>query len=245
MPDKLSARTEITSGLTVNDLMHLVNAGASWKLKLSTLATWLGTGGGLTSLNVGSGSITGGAISGTTIGATGTVTVSAAAGLINFSGATLGQITSTGDFYINPASGKTLYLGQGNPVAINSTGLAVTGVITSARNTVTGNGLGGGTTTATLNINEGGTRQWSLGAGYLVSGVLSVINGSTGLAVLDVATTGLAVTGTLSTTDPAGGAGPAWKLGIAASVSPTSPNRTIRIDIAGTSYYLHAKTTND
>lgn len=57
--------------------------------------------------------------------------------------------------------------------------------------------------------------------------------------------TGLAVTGTISTTDPAGGAGPAWKLGVAASVSPTSPNRTLRVDIGGTSYYIAAKTTND
>jgi len=29
------------------------------------------------------------------------------------------------------------------------------------------------------------------------------------------------------------------------SVSPTSPNRTITIDVGGTTYYLHAKTTND
>lgn len=30
-----------------------------------------------------------------------------------------------------------------------------------------------------------------------------------------------------------------------AVVSPTSPNRTIEVKIGGTSYYLHAKTTND
>lgn len=63
--------------------------------------------------------------------------------------------------------------------------------------------------------------------------------------VFTLTSTGLSVTGTVSTTDPAGGAGPAWKLGVAASVSPTFPNRTIRIDIGGTSYYLAAKTTND
>jgi hypothetical protein len=62
---------------------------------------------------------------------------------------------------------------------------------------------------------------------------------------VDISSTGLAVTGNVSTTDPAGGAGPAWKLGVAATVSPTSPNRTIRVEIGGTSYYIAAKTTND
>jgi hypothetical protein len=29
------------------------------------------------------------------------------------------------------------------------------------------------------------------------------------------------------------------------TVSPTSPNRTITMVIGGTTYYIHAKTTND
>ena len=29
------------------------------------------------------------------------------------------------------------------------------------------------------------------------------------------------------------------------TVSPTSPDRTIEVDIGGTIYYLHAKTTNN
>lgn len=40
-------------------------------------------------------------------------------------------------------------------------------------------------------------------------------------------------------------AGVAWDVGAASVVSPTSPNRTIAVVIAGTTYYLHAKTTND
>lgn len=36
-----------------------------------------------------------------------------------------------------------------------------------------------------------------------------------------------------------------WNLGAANVVSPTSPNRTITVTIAGTTYYLAAKTTND
>jgi hypothetical protein len=49
---------------------------------------------------------------------------------------------------------------------------------------------------------------------------------------------------TVSTAAPVGGAG-LWELGIANAVSPTSPNRTITIEIGGTAYYLAAKTTND
>lgn len=49
----------------------------------------------------------------------------------------------------------------------------------------------------------------------------------------------------LKTDAPAGGTAATWKLGVAASVSPTSPNRTIEVDIGGTIYYISAKTTND
>ena len=47
------------------------------------------------------------------------------------------------------------------------------------------------------------------------------------------------------TAAPTGGSIRKWKLGEAATVSPTSPNRTIRVEIDGVVYYLHAKTTND
>lgn len=47
------------------------------------------------------------------------------------------------------------------------------------------------------------------------------------------------------TAAPTGGSIRKWKLGEAATVSPTSPDRTIRVEIDGTVYYLHAKTTND
>ena len=51
--------------------------------------------------------------------------------------------------------------------------------------------------------------------------------------------------GTITTGAPSGGSIKPWKIGEAATVSPTSPNRTIRVEIDGTVYYLHAKTTND
>ena len=51
--------------------------------------------------------------------------------------------------------------------------------------------------------------------------------------------------GTIRTGAPSGGSIKPWKIGEAATVSPTSPNRTIRVEIDGTVYYIHAKTTND
>lgn len=89
------------------------------------------------------------------------------------------------------------------------------------------------------------TRSWVHGLREVGDSNYHFYSDVAGGDVVVFSSSGLAVTGTVSSTDPAGGAGPAWKLGVAASVSPTSPNRTIRIDIAGTSYYLHAKTTND
>lgn len=59
-----------------------------------------------------------------------------------------------------------------------------------------------------------------------------------------VTTTTCVINQSLQTAAPTGGAG-AWKLGVANAVSPTAPNRTVTIDIDGTLYYLHAKTTND
>ena len=52
-------------------------------------------------------------------------------------------------------------------------------------------------------------------------------------------------TGSLTTGAPSGGSIKPWKIGEAATVSPTSPNRTLRVEIDGVVYYIHAKTTND
>jgi len=55
----------------------------------------------------------------------------------------------------------------------------------------------------------------------------------------------LHVSGQIRTEAPTGGTAANWRLGTVHTVSPTSPNRTIEVDIGGTIYYLHAKTTND
>lgn len=84
------------------------------------------------------------------------------------------------------------------------------------------------------------------GDSYIVESSANVLDlYAGGTKTLSLTTGGAAIIGTISTTDPAGGAGPAWKLGVAASVSPTAPDRTLRVDVGGTSYYLAAKTTND
>jgi hypothetical protein len=53
------------------------------------------------------------------------------------------------------------------------------------------------------------------------------------------------LSGSIKTGAPSGGTAQPWKLGTVATVSPTSPNRTIEVEVNGTIYYLHAKTTND
>jgi hypothetical protein len=69
-------------------------------------------------------------------------------------------------------------------------------------------------------------------------------DGTTRLTI--AATTGnVTTTGSVTTEAPTGGTAAAWRLGTVASVSPTSPNRTIEVDIGGTIYYISAKTTND
>lgn len=52
-------------------------------------------------------------------------------------------------------------------------------------------------------------------------------------------------TGSLTTGAPSGGSIKPWKIGEASTVSPTSPNRTLRVEVDGVVYYIHAKTTND
>jgi len=57
--------------------------------------------------------------------------------------------------------------------------------------------------------------------------------------------TKLEVNGAIKTAAPSGGTAKPFKIGAAATVTPTSQNRTIEIEIDGTTYYLTAKTTND
>jgi len=89
--------------------------------------------------------------------------------------------------------------------------------------------------------------QWRLGAGINSGGNNNfVIRDSTaGVNALIISSTGLAVTGTLSTTGAATFAGAVTIGNTVNTVSPTSPNRTITMVVNGVTLYLAAKTTND
>lgn len=94
--------------------------------------------------------------------------------------------------------------------------------------------------------------QGSRTAGIILSrssGLLEVQDSYSGVGTtrftIDPLSGDTEIKGTVKTGTPAGGTARAWKLGQAASVSPTSPNRTIEVEVNGTTYYLHAKTTND
>jgi hypothetical protein len=78
---------------------------------------------------------------------------------------------------------------------------------------------------------------------YSPNNTVNVMYPGGGVVTMNSSGLGISVGGLL-TEAPTGGAG-RWKLGIANAVSPTSPNRTLTVDIGGTLYYIHAKTTND
>ena len=79
---------------------------------------------------------------------------------------------------------------------------------------------------------------------YFANGRISV-NSETDAGYQFDVTGSIRTTTTITTGAPSGGSIKPWKIGEAATVSPTSPNRTIRVEIDGTVYYIHAKTTND
>jgi hypothetical protein len=154
------------------------------------------------------------------------------------------RITSAGNVGIGTTSPAVKLDVAG---AINSTGLAVTGALSST----------------TLNIGSApnaNSRAWALqGFGYIngasgngiewrnsTTGNSSFITNETGDKIsfnnfggIEVLQGGAAITGALSATG-------ALAIGNTVNtVSPTSPDRTITMVIGGTTYYIHAKTTND
>lgn len=136
--------------------------------------------------------------------------------------------------------------------------LSVPGSITSSSNgTITGGSIVCNATSGGIEAIQPGTsyrylRQASTG-GQLYVGLESSVGGGffTGSAAYESVwyspsnntyfrTPQTRHSGTISTTSNI-----AWDLGAANVVSPTSPNRTIAVTVAGTTYYLAAKTTND
>jgi len=147
--------------------------------------------------------------------------------------------TSTAGASITP----TVRMSLSNAGALNVTGAA------TFAGAVTANG--------TLNANSAGSNVSLAANGTTVqSGI--IVQANTGFVFfsdyatvtkgikVDVNNGGLTIlSGALTTATPTGGTAKPWKVGEAATVSPTSPNRTIRVEIDGTVYFLAAKTTND
>jgi hypothetical protein len=99
-------------------------------------------------------------------------------------------------------------------------------------------------TAAKLSVIQTGNATWEMQSIASSSDFAITANSTTD--AFRVTTAGNAtLAGSVKTSAPSGGTAAAWKLGTVASVSPTSPNRTIEVDIGGTIYYIHAKTTNN
>jgi hypothetical protein len=147
--------------------------------------------------------------------------------------------------YIDADDTITTTVGSG-VTKLSTTGLAVTGTLSStgAISTasigtsalVLNSGLSANDTG--LRINRGATDYWIVahdsvgGLSFNKNGVDKAFFGRSGVD-------GLSVTGVLSCTG-------ALAIGNTVNtVSPTSPDRTITMVIGGTTYYIHAKTTND
>lgn len=141
----------------------------------------------------------------------------------------------------------------------------VNAAIIGARNTVSGNWQGDlvfknaqgaspstdpSTLTEVMRFNGQSKRIQFLPDGTermrLTSDAELIINTTTDAGAYALQVTGAIYnTTTITTGAPTSGSAKPWRLGEAATVSPTSPNRTIRVEIDGTVYYIHAKTTND
>ena len=104
-------------------------------------------------------------------------------------------------------------------------------------------------------INNSASGQTGVATGIFLNCTETSLNGMThtlmnlsvgGVSQLLLTNAGvLTIAGSLNTGAPSGGTAAAWKLGTVNSVSPTAPDRTIELDVNGTRYFLHAKTTND
>ena len=238
---------------------------------LSLLATTASTTTSTGALVVGNGT-SGGLGVGGAINAGGTLRVIGSSQIIRVrhDAATIDFTNTTQDAYVAATViGNTLQLSgnNGNGILIGATGIATVQATTASTTTSSGalvvsGGVGvagaiyaGGTQGIVNNVSgsndallsvKGASQEWQfrlIGS----SGNLSIYNAtSTTAAVLISPSTSNAIfAGNITTAAPAGGTAAAWKLGTVATVSPTSPNRTIEVDIGGTIYYLAAKTTNN
>jgi hypothetical protein len=142
--------------------------------------------------------------------------------------------------------------GVGVAGAINGGGLFDFAVSANSTQVYTIQNTSTGASASTRLTLVGGTSSGSIqlyGSGHSTPNILQYASPDThkwqcnGVERASLSSAGaLTVGSSLTTAAPTGGTAAAWKLGTVASVSPTSPNRTIEVDIGGTIYYIHAKT---
>jgi hypothetical protein len=156
-----------------------------------------------------------------------------AAGVVSISGTTASTTTSSGALVVG--NGTSGGLGVGGALYVGSAGTFGGTVRVS-----TANG-----TAATFSLLQAGQQQWAVEIPASTTNLrLRAVDAA--VDALTLGTNGnLTGAGSITTAAPTGGTAAAWKLGAVATVSPTSPNRTIEVDIGGTIYYIHAKTTNN
>ena len=184
-------------------------------------------------------------------------------------GLTMYGYGSTYDVYIGNRAGTRALSVAANSTVVSipdttastttsSGALVVSGGVGVAKEMYIGGGLlnvakGGAGSTIEINADSGfasklamqraATNRWTLEVDS--SDVLTIKSLGTTAALTMTGTTSAEFVGSIKTAAPSGGTAANWKLGTVATVSPTSPNRTIEVDIGGTIYYIHAKTTNN
>jgi hypothetical protein len=168
-----------------------------------------------------------------TPGATSSAAVTTLSSRVFIEDTTASTTTSSGALVVG--NGTSGGLGVGGALYVGSAGTFGGTVRVS-----TANG-----TAATFSLLQAGQQQWAVEIPASTTNLrLRAVDAA--VDALTLGTNGnLTGAGSITTAAPTGGTAAAWKLGAVATVSPTSPNRTIEVDIGGTIYYIHAKTTNN
>lgn len=157
------------------------------------------------------------------------------------------------------ATGNILITSTNSSTTTSTGALVVTGGVGVGGNAVvggssitTGDGSGGPyiASSSVIDHSSGQARFYGRGSNTSTRATLGFYStysdGTGGITLQTFDVSGNATFGSsIRTSAPAGGTSAAWKLGTVATVTPTSPNRTIEVDIGGTTYYIHAKTTNN
>lgn len=147
--------------------------------------------------------------------------------------------SNTSGIYIGSASDVALFRDAGNALAIRRSTNAQTFRVYNTYSSSTN--YERGIVSWDTNVFVLGTEKGS--GGGTARALALRTDGVTGLTITTAQKAEFAQT--IKTAAPTSGTAAEWKLGTVATVSPTSPDRTIEVEVGGTTYYIHAKTTNN